>query len=340
MTFERVGSTPISMSSTVSASIDKVNGFAYFAAYNSKTVSKVSLSSFTEVATISHSSWNFYNNASVIDTQNGFLYLGVASAIDKIRLSDFTLVDSLTIPESHVYGAAIDETNGFAYFTKYASIIRVNLSNFTSTTLVPGGTNFYCIVIDTVNGFAYIGTFTATGSVIKIRLSDFSYVATLNITASRLHAAVLDEVNGFAYFASYANQKISKIRLSDFSEVAVLDTPGFTVFRSAVIDSASGYAYFGDEITPANVVKVRLSDFTIADSITFPGGEDNAVCAVIDAANAFIYFGVVGNVVKLLDTDLVPPTTNITGRSLFSSRGASVSGGISAGKGKRRRRNF
>ncbi len=343
MVFERVGAAATSQSAPNSASIDIANGFAYFASSNTTTVSKVNLSTFTEAAVIDHGGSNFTLKSSVIDTNNGFLYIGAAS-IRKIRLSDFTVVGNTAALTIHLPCAVIDIVNGFAYFgtedAPDSKIHRIKLSDLTVTTLTPpGGRTFDCAVIDTVNGFAYFGTSTLAGSVFKIKLSDFSYVATLNTTANRLKAAVIDTVNGFAYFASYANQKISKIRLSDFSEEAVLDISGtgLSQFRSAVIHPTNGFAYFGTEGTPGNVLKIKLSDFTAGESVTFNPGEDYAIGAVIDSANAFMYFGAQAQVVKVYDSDLLSQVSYITGRSSFSSRGASVSGGISAGKGKRRR---
>src|SRR2546422_8125575 len=44
--------------------------------------------------------------------------------------------------------------------------------------------------------------------------------------------------------------------------------------RSAVVDSAGGYAYVGTETSPGIVVKVRLSDLTRVAGLTLNPGED------------------------------------------------------------------
>jgi len=71
-----------------------------------------------------------------------------------------------------------------------------------SLTLKPGETNLYSAVIDTANGFAYFGTVTSPGIIVKVRLSDFTRVAalTLNPGENYLYSAVIDTANGFAYF--------------------------------------------------------------------------------------------------------------------------------------------
>src|SRR2546428_293724 len=64
----------------------------------------------------------------------------------------------------------------------------------------------------------------------------------------------------------------------------------------AVIDSAADFAYFGTSsfgsTNPAVIVKVHLSDFTRADSLTLNTG-DSAGPSVIDSAGGFAYFGTV-----------------------------------------------
>ena len=72
--------------------------------------------------------------------------------------------------------------------------------------------------------------------------------------------------------------------------------------KSAVIDAAGGYAYFGCDTWPSRVVKVRLSDFTRVGAITFEEGEDYLESAVIDASEGYAYFGCYtspGKVVKV-----------------------------------------
>lgn len=75
---------------------------------------------------------------------------------------------------------------------------------------------------------------------------------------------------------------------------------------AAVMDAASGYAYFATYTAPSMVVKVRLSDFTEVGTLRLDTGEDFVPSAVIDAAGGFAYFGThtsPGKVVKVRLSD-------------------------------------
>jgi hypothetical protein len=59
-------------------------------------------------------------------------------------------------------------------------------------------------VIDSAAGFAYFGTYTMPGLVVKVRLSDFTRVGALvlNDGEAQLTSAVIDPAGGFAYFGT------------------------------------------------------------------------------------------------------------------------------------------
>jgi len=71
-------------------------------------------------------------------------------------------------------------------------------------TLKPGENNLSSAVIDATNGFAYFGTVTSPGMVVKVKLADFSRVGalTLNPGEDLLQSAVIDAAKGFAYFGT------------------------------------------------------------------------------------------------------------------------------------------
>src|SRR5919205_1333401 len=148
----------------------------------------------------------------------------------------------------------------------------------------------FAAVIDTVNGFAYFGTLTKPGIVVKVRLSDFTRVGAIVLNANEqdLRCGTIDVAHGFAYFGGL-NGAIVKIRLSDFTRVDSLNAGG--PLAAATIDPAAGFAYFGAFTGPAAVVKLRLSDFSIDDVLVLNDGEDGILSAVIDTANGFAYFG-------------------------------------------------
>ena len=86
--------------------------------------------------------------------------------------------------------------------------MKVRLADFTrvgATTLNTGEEYLFSAVIDPAGGFAYFGTYTASGIVVKVRLSDFTEVGalTLNVGNDYLRSAVIDAAGGFAYFGTY-----------------------------------------------------------------------------------------------------------------------------------------
>src|SRR5881398_3475300 len=104
-------------------------------------------------------------------------------------------------------------------------------------TLNPGEDKLFSAVIDSAGGFAYFGTGTSPGVVVKVRLSDFTRVGalTLNPREDLLLSAVIDSANGFAYFGTFAGIVV-KVSLSDFTRVGAL-TLNAPYPQSAVIDS-------------------------------------------------------------------------------------------------------
>ncbi len=162
-------------------------------------------------------------------------------------------------------------------------------------TLLSGEARLASAIIDTSSGFAYFGTDTSPGVVVKVRLSDFSRVGALTLNPGQDHlvSAVIDTLNGFAYFGTGTVPGIVvKIRLSDFTVVGtlVLNT-GEDDLASAVIDHVAGFAYFGTNTSPGVVVKIRLSDFSRVGALSLGPNESNLASAAIDFTNGFAYFG-------------------------------------------------
>jgi uncharacterized repeat protein (TIGR01451 family) len=178
-----------------------------------------------------------------------------------------------------------------------------NFGEYATLTLNAGEDDLDSAVIDPASGFAYFGTGTDPGIVVKVRLSDFTRVGalTLNQGEGRFRAAVIDSSAGFAYFGtSFLGQpgKLVKVRLSDFTRAGVLTLNAREDnLRSAVIDPAAGFAYFGTDDNASfpprqnTVVKIRLSDFTRAGVLILDPNGGGPTSAVIDPMAGFAYFG-------------------------------------------------
>jgi hypothetical protein len=162
-------------------------------------------------------------------------------------------------------------------------------------TVMPGEINTQAAVIDTINGYAYYGTGSTPGKIIKIRLSDFTRVGDITLLAGEgpLLAAVIDENAGFAYFGTFTTPaKIIKIDLATFTRVAdvtlpLLDFPGLPFITTI----RNGIGYFCSDSQPCpecTIVGVQLSDLTVVGSVTMP--DSGAIHSVVRYDN-FGFFG-------------------------------------------------
>ena len=154
--------------------------------------------------------------------------------------------------------------------------------------------------IDAASGFAYFGTSTSPGKVVKVRLSPlpFTRVGALTLDPNEygLTSAVIDPAGGFAYFGTNTSPGIVvKIRLADFTRLDALTlVSGENFLKSGVIDPGAGFAYFGTSTLPGIVVKVGLSAFGRLDALTLYSQQvymNNLTSAVIDPAAGLAYFG-------------------------------------------------
>ncbi len=162
-------------------------------------------------------------------------------------------------------------------------------------------------ILDSAAGFAYFGLVPNTsgpGSVVKIRLSDFTVVGKLRLDPGESPAvSVIDVAAGFAYFATSSD--IVKIRLSDFTRVgALVLNPGESA-GTFVIDTASGFAYLGTWTDPGLIVKVRLSDLTRVGALTLNSGERYLTSGVIDPSTGLAYFGTDGGPIEATSPGII-----------------------------------
>ncbi len=249
--------------------------------------------------------------AAAIDPLAGYAYFGTRHSpgvVVKIRLSDFTRVDALTVGEEDLASAVIDPEAGYAYFGTRSypgKVYRIRLSDFTvagSLTLNPGDDFLHCAVIDTANGFAYFGLYTVPGKIVKVDLSDFSVEAVLTLDSGEDNfvSGVIDTSAGYAYFGTGSGVypgRIVKISLADFSRADGLLLPDIAEsdLTASLIDPQAGFAYFGTGYLtdPARVIKIQLSDFTRVAALSFEPGEAGLYLgAVLSPKRDRAYFGI------------------------------------------------
>ena len=168
------------------------------------------------------------------------------------------------------------------------------------------GGHYVSAVIDEANGYAYFGT--SNGRVLKLRLGDddtgFPTVTSVQMDpeGASLTSAVIDPGAGYAYFGTSTDPaRVLKVALGEGADPPalvhelVLDNGGLADFRTAVIDTGAGFAYFGSFTTNPTVAKIHLgagdAPPSLAGTVTFPAPEHFLGSAVIDPAFGFAYFG-------------------------------------------------
>lgn len=222
---------------------------------------------------------------------DGYLYFGTYQVpfpkVVKVRVSDFTVVATLTLSiADHLICAAI--SSGFAYFVgDLGTIFKIRLSDFTEVAAMSTGKNFYRIEV--ADGFAYCTSYI-TKQILKLRLSDFTVTATLTLGGADdyVFSSTIDTVNGFIYLGTdMESGEVIKIRLSTFTEVARLTTSIDNLYYGS-IDFAHGFIYFGGF---TGTTKIRLSDFTVVGSISNGSMSDYSITSAIDTTNGFLYLG-------------------------------------------------
>ncbi len=194
--------------------------------------------------------------------------------------------------------------------TAYAPAGAAGMRRIGALPAVAVGLNsFASAVVDTTNGYAYFGTNTAPGNVIKVALGTGATqptvvgVAPLNAGENNLTCAIIDAANGFAYFGTSTSPGIVvKIKLGAGAaapaRVAALALsallPPENNLTSAVIDTTNGYGYFGATglLGVGTVVKVSLAGaMARIGAAAFNAGELTPVSGVVDTAAGFAYFG-------------------------------------------------
>jgi hypothetical protein len=171
-----------------------------------------------------------------------------------------------------------------------------------------GGENYLnSAVIDASGGYAYFGTATSPGIVVKVALGAGDNLPTrvgalsLDSGEDNLRSAVIDPSAGYAYFGTGTSPgKVVKIRLSDFTRLGELTlNSGEDSPYSGLIDTSGSYAWFGTATSPGRVVKVELGDDfsspTRISAVTLNSGENLLYSDVIDTSAGYGYFGTYTN---------------------------------------------
>ncbi len=185
--------------------------------------------------------------------------------------------------------------------------------------LSSGANLFRCATGDTTTGYAYLGTDTSPGTIVKVALGTGSAPPT-QVASLTLHTgedkpsiALIDTANGYAYFGTYtAPGRVVKVALGAGATAptwvgSVTLSTGEDALASATGNPATGYILFGTDTSPGRVVKVATGAGAAlpsrASALPLNTGENNLRCAVSDLGDGYAYFGTYtlpGTVVKVL----------------------------------------
>jgi len=251
--------------------------------------------------------------SAAVDAAGGFAYFGSSVAFfDPVSNSSFSVLTQFSlsapsaggnffrVPGLADPGAMVTDSAGFLYLASSAAPAAVgkvpsNFMSFSSATLAAGQNAIGSGVIDSAHGFAYFGTLTQPGQVIKIRLSDLVEVSSITLSsgADNLASAVIDTVGGFAYFGSSDTPGlVTRVQLSNFTETGrVTFKAGEGPALSAVIDIRNGFAYFGTGDSPGKVIQIGLTNFKETAALALNTGLNQLTSAVIDPQKSYAYFG-------------------------------------------------
>jgi hypothetical protein len=331
-----------------SAVIDTAGGYAYFGTFTSPgRVVKIALGTPAQapvrVGALTLDSGEDRLLCGVVDAAAGYAYFGTDTfpgRVVKVALGSGADAPTragalmLNIGENFLNSAVIDPSDGHAFFgtiTSPGRIIKVALGSGSDAptrvealTLNTGEDQLLTALIDPDNATAFFGTRTNPGRILKVGTKALFSEGLERVGAVRcstdedkFYAGVIDPTTNYGYFIATPTGlrqcRIVKIELGDGNDPprrvgAITIGASGNSFRSAVIDPANGYAYFGLYSSSGRVYKVALGAGdtlpSIVGSVDFNSGEGRLTCGVIDTGKGYAYFGsgdqgTVGKVIKI-----------------------------------------
>jgi hypothetical protein len=282
------GSNPVTAAGSLSLSVgatsclviddadpNPANHYAYALSGGTPArIVKIALATFTELGSITLASGEDKSLlASFADPANGYAYFVTTpsaagpniSRVVKVKMTPGSnppvrvgAVDLDTVP-SFIDGGSIDSVHGYAYYGTYdsdpavsAKVYKVRLGDGDApptlvghTTLQPGEGRLAASVIDPLNGFVYFADDNSyPGHIYQLSLNG------PNLPTEIVALPLQPGTNSSTPPNGTTTQNVSNDSNLPYGEV---------FFRSAVFDPVRGYAYFGQDSRPNQVVKVQVA---------------------------------------------------------------------------------
>lgn len=212
-----------------------------------------------------------------IDAAGTYAYVvtctgGQTAQIIRLDLSTFTIDDSATLTST--CGRAVVMQDDTIYVTTDDRLYRIGASTFGPSG--PSTSDYVAIdnygnALDVYGSFAYVGHHDGASAhkITKVNIAGPTMTIASNFPSggSWPWNMEIDPTGAYAYVAHPTSNTLTKIRLSDDSVVASL--PVGQSYAVALDDSGT-YAYVPSAYAPYLLMRVRLSDFTIDDSVVLP----------------------------------------------------------------------
>ena len=271
------------------SSPDPAQHYGYLLCFVANTpvrISKIALASFTEVSFTNLDAEETKGGSGLVDTTNGYIYFATGTTnstnaeIVKIKMTPGTnapqRVAALSVDaQGQGFGfGSLDPIHGYAYYGTYGSTnlaskvfkVKLGVSNATpalvgSIDLHQGRAQLSLSVIDPVNGFVYF----ANDNTYPGGIHQFSLNGT-NLPV---------EINYFQFQGGPSNNPPQGVSTFNVTTNADGILPyGEVYFRSAVFDPIRGYAYFGQDSKPNQIVKFKVAQidpFKLTGALTSNG---------------------------------------------------------------------
>lgn len=262
------------------------------------------------------------NDVMSVSTYNGYAFAGTwGKTIERIDLSDFSFVDQLSpagVGGNWFRDSYVDTATGMGYFVGDGwptQIVKVNLDTFSyvDTLAMPnevGKREGKALAAH--NGFLYTAGSDWSGSlvshhVMKVQLSDFSYVGALELDPgeSYFQTLVVDPVDSMLYAVTAGTPaQIIKINLADFSRVGAISLGAAegAIEHGCFLQQTERKLICATRTSPAYVVRIDLATFTRTDALET--SQNSIVCSAYNPTTGMAYFGVNAAPAKVLKVDM------------------------------------
>jgi hypothetical protein len=291
--------------------IDEDAGYLYVGIYPwpvaTGTVLRVSLSDMVVMGALVLAGGNV--RTLDIGPQGQYLYVGCEESagndsVAKIRLSDFTEVDQVTLSlAGTIHDAAIDASGQYGYYGLYNDpwdLCRIRLSDMTHVSTLNGSyRDAICVLIDPDDEYLYVASGELTTTMVtRVDLATFTEGSSIDLQLTgNIIRGVMDEAGVYMYFTTRANSpsEVCQVAVSPLASLgAITMQAGEDDLYGLAIDNLAGYLYVatdGSGAIPSEVIRLAIPALTRVDALTLNSDEYDLRALVADESRGYVYGG-------------------------------------------------